>query len=144
MKKNLLRLGALSAIILTISSGLIVFAEGYQRQWTSIVSAITPNWGNSVDVWEDHSGRWYNDNTGSIWTTYQKTSLKHQIRLAYSNVSGTLSSASSWITAEVDTIKRPELSYFEMFRAYYSQAKSHNLEPTNNTLVKYKFASYSM
>lgn len=144
MKKNLLKIAVILTFLLVLTPGLIVFASGYERTWTSIVSATTPNFGGVTDVLSDHSGRWYNDSTASIWTTYQKTSLKHQIRLAYKNTSGGLSKASDWATAEVDTIKRPDITYFEMYRAYYSQAKSHNLEPTSNTLVKYKFASYSM
>lgn len=144
MKKNLVKLGVIATFVLTLATGIVAFADGYDRAWAGPVTAITPSWGGVTNVWSAHSGRYYNDNTGSVLATYQATTLKHQVRLAYSNVSGGLSSASNWATAEVDTIKRPSMTYMEMFRAYYSQAKSHNLEPTNNTQVKYKFASYSM
>lgn len=144
MKKNLIKLGMMSFFVLALAAGVVAYAAGYERQWAGPVTAKTPSWGNVTDVKSAHSGRWYDDSTGTVWTTYQSTTLKHQIRLAYSNISGGLTGASSWATAEVDSIKRPELTYFEMFRAYFSQAKSHNLEPTNNTVVKYKFASYSM
>ena len=144
MKKNLLKVAAIPAILLTVSSGMIAFAAGYERSFTKEVTAITPKFGAIVDVREDYSGKYFNDENGTIWTTYQKTSLKHQIRLAYLTVSNTLGPASDWATAEVDKIKRPSLSYYEQNRPYFSQAKSHNFEPTNNTMVKYKFSADNM
>ena len=141
MNKNLKKVTLLSILTITISASTVACALG---NWTSEVSVQTPNWGKALEVRSAYDGKDTNSANGSIYATYQKTSLKHQVCLAYQNVNKGLSEGSTWATMEVDVIKRPELKVIELFRAYYTMAKSHNLEPTNNTLIKYKFSADSL
>ena len=79
-----------------------------------------------------------------MYATYQKTSLAHSIALTYLNYKQEKVIGSTWVEAKVDTIKRPELYLTTPGTMFWSAAKSHNLEPTANTVVKYKFSADKM
>ncbi len=142
MKKVIKRIALFSMTAIFLSTGTIALAAG---NWTDEVSVQTPSRGkNPVEVWDVYDGKDTNSVNGTIYATYEKTALHHQVCIAYTNINKGLSQGSDWATMEVDVIKRPELKLSQLFRAYYSMAKSHNFEPTNNTVIKYKFSADSL
>lgn len=138
MKRSFLKVFILIAMFSLLSGGTVVFAAA---SWTSEVSTTTPNWGgikynNSVYDFKD-----INDGKGSVYATYQTTLLKHEIALTYANYNNDKVIGSEWVKAEVDSIQHPGLYMTLTGTCYWSAAKSANLEPTNNTTVKYRFSA---
>lgn len=141
MKKNVLKISAMMFAAMLMMGITIASAANY----TSIVSITTPARGGIVQNKNIYDGKETNSGTGTVYTTYQATALAHSISLTYLNSNGTKwVQGSDWATAQVDSIKRPNLWLTTYGIPFFSQAKSHNLEPTNNTVVKFRFSADRM
>jgi len=138
MKKGLIKASALVAIVLLLSGGTMAFAAG---NWSGETSTATPNWGGIKYNNSVYDGKDTNSGTGSVYATYQATVLKHQIALTYMNYNGDKVIGSSWVTANVDTIEHPSLNLTTYGTTFWSAAKSNKYEPTDNTVVKYRFSA---
>ena len=141
MKKNLIRLASLIITVALISGTSIAVFAG---SWSGEATVSTPNFGGVKYENTKYSGKDTNDLNGTVYATYQKTSLAHSIALTYLNYKQEKVIGSTWVEAKVDTIKRPELYLTTPGTMLWSEAKSHNVEPTANTVVKYKFSADKM
>ena len=121
-----------------ISTSTVVFAAG---TWTSEVSVSTPSFGGITYANSIRNSKQTRSGNGSIYATYQKTALAHSVALTYNNIDGNKVIGSDWATMQVDVIKRPSLRTTNLFLAFWSAAKSNNLEPTSGTIIKYKFSA---
>ena len=124
MKKNLIRLASLIITVALISGTSIAVFAG---SWSGEATVSTPNFGGVKYENTKYSGK----DTNSIALTYLNYKQEKVI-------------GSTWVEAKVDTIKRPELYLTTPGTMFWSAAKSHNLEPTANTVVKYKFSADKM
>lgn len=138
MKKNLVKVFALVVVVVLVSSGSVVFAAG---NWSGEASTTTPNWGGITYNNSVYDGKDTNSGNGSVYATYQTTALKHEIALTYMNYQSKKVIGSAWAKAEVNSIKHPSLNLTTYGTTFWSAAKSASLEPTNNTVVKYRFSA---
>ncbi len=138
MKKNIIKLSILIIMMVAISTTTVVFAVG---TWTREVSVSTPNFGGVTYNNSIRNSKQTRSTRGSIYATYQKTALAHSVALTYNNIYGNKVIGSDWTSMQVDTIKRPYLKTTNLYLAFWSAAKSNNLEPTSGTIVKYKFSA---
>lgn len=113
----------------------------FAKNWTSEVSISTPAWGGTKYNTTIYDAKDTNSVQGSTYATYQKTGLHHGMALTYQNASGSYIIGSEWADMDVDVIRRPELKLVQVNNYYYSVAKSNNLEPTSNTVVKFKYSA---
>lgn len=139
MKKNLIKAFALVTTVMIMSCGTVAFAVS--GNWTNEASTSTPNWGGIAFNNSVYDGKDTNISDGSVYATYQATTFKHEIALTYTNYQGKKVIGSDWVKAEVDSIKHPELYLSTIGTTFWSAAKSASLEPTNNTVVKYRFSA---
>ncbi len=131
MKKNVVF--ALLGIFAVLGSIGYVKAHGQ----SSLISFTLPLYGgklynSNVGVMKDS-----NDDYSTFTTVYTKTSLKPQ---------GILATNEHDPRSEWTTLRESSVSYAKndaktvKGKVYYSGAKSHNFEPTDQTLVKYYFS----
>ncbi len=137
MNKNIKRMGVTLVAVMLMSGAVVTSAAS----WSSETSTSTPRFGGVTYNRSVSNNKTSGSVYGSQYATYQQTALAHQIALAYFNTNNTLVQGSNWTDATVNSIKHPELSLIQVARNYYSAAKSANLEPTNNTVVKYRFSA---
>mgnify|MGYP004507785383 CR=1 FL=1 len=141
MKKNILKLSVMVFGVMLMAAAIVASASSY----TNIVSITTPSWGGVSQNHTTYNSKSDDTSKGTIYTTYQATALQHSISLTYINYTGnTWVQGSDWVAAQVDSIKRPELWLTTTGTTFFSQAKSNNLEPTNNTVVKFRFSADTM
>lgn len=139
MKKNLMRMGMLVAIVFMLSGGVIAFAV--TGSWSNVATTYTPKWGGVTFNNSVYSGKKTRDGNGSVYATAQETLLKHSIALTYSNYQGDKVIGSDWATAIIDQIEHPALYLTTYGTTFWSAAKSSDLEYTDNTYVSYRFSA---
>jgi len=140
MKKNLIKLSAVMLVAIIMTGIVVVSASS---NYVGPVTLTTPAWGqNPAQNKTIHDGKTTNSSTGTVYTTAESTVLKHSISLTYINYTGnTWVQGSDWVTSQKDVIKRPSLWLSTWGTSFFSQAKSNNYEPTNNTTVTFKFSA---
>lgn len=142
MKKSLMKLFALVFVLLVLSSTGVAFA--LNASWSGETTVTTPKKGGIVFNNSTHSTKATNDLKGTVYTVEQSTLLTHQIALTYANYKNDKVIGSDWATAKANKTEYPYLNVTTYGLTFWSAAKSHDSEWTDNTTVKYKFSSDEM